>query len=437
MNEIQEKSKQHPSGHTLYTVTEALQFNKNKLQEIEESLCHKKSLLEAAGLNIEKIKTFKESFPIDELKSDQNKLASLKLKLNDFNSELSNIKTEESRNKSQLKILDEVPCEDKFPNCKFIKNAHEAKELLSSHKFIQTINDLNIHILDATNAVDKLEKENIESKIKKYNDILNKEYKLNVDLKLLNSEIESIKDKKEAALLKSKNFEELMLELKEFDSNDLHLVIKKIKTDVSEISNSVVLCEKQNQQLYQDIAINNTNIEKFLNTKQEYIKLKKDWEIFNKFSEAVNKKGIPTMLINSYLPKINEEINKILSGVTSFKIELSDDPKNNNLNMFIDYGDSKRVIECASGMEKMMTSIAIRVALTNISNLSRSDMFIIDEGFGALDDTNIEACGRLLTSLKKYFKTILIISHVDAIKDLVDKNIEISVKGIDSYVRVE
>ena len=189
--------------------------------------------------------------------------------------------------------------------------------------------------------------------------------------------------------------------------------------------------------MYQDIAINNASIEKFLQTKQEYIKLKKDWEIFNKFSEAVNKKGIPTMLINSYLPKINEEINKILSGVTSFKIELSDDPKNNNLNMFIDYGDSKRVIECASGMEKMMTSIAIRVALTNISSLSRSDMFIIDEGFGALDDTNVEACGRLLTSLKKYFKTILIISHVDAIKDLVDKNIEISVKGIDSYVRVE
>ena len=437
LNDVQEKSKRHPSGHTLDTATDTLQFNKSKLQEIEENLDCKKEALEETKLSIEKIKKFKESFPIDDLKSDQSKLESLKTKLRDFNRELSNINAEEKRNKSQLKILDEVPCEDKFPNCKFIKNAHEAKELLSSERFIQTISDLNAHILDATNAVNKLEKENIESKIKKYNDILNKEYKLNVDLKLLNSEIESIKDKKEALLLKIKDFEELILELKEFDSNDLHLSIKKIKTEVSDISNNIVLCEKQNQQLYQDIAINSASIEKFLQTKQEYIKLKKDWEIFNKFSEAVNKKGIPTMLINSYLPKINEEINKILSGVTSFKIELSDDPKNNNLNMFIDYGDSKRVIECASGMEKMMTSIAIRVALTNISSLSRSDMFIIDEGFGALDDTNVEACGRLLTSLKKYFKTILIISHVDAIKDLVDKNIEISVKGIDSYVKVE
>jgi len=104
------------------------------------------------------------------------------------------------------------------------------------------------------------------------------------------------------------------------------------------------------------------------------------------------------------------------------------------LNVYIDYGESKRIIECGSGMEKMIASIAIRVALINISNLSKSDMFIIDEGFGALDDSNIESCSRLLKSLKKFFKTILIISHVDSIKEIVDKNIEVTKKGPDSYV---
>jgi len=88
-------------------------------------------------------------------------------------------------------------------------------------------------------------------------------------------------------------------------------------------------------------------------------------------------------------------------------------------------------------MEKMMASIAIRVALINISSLPKSDVFIIDEGFGALDSSNIEACGRLLSSLKKYFKSIIIISHIDGIKDIVDKNIEISIKGKDSYVRFD
>ena len=76
-------------------------------------------------------------------------------------------------------------------------------------------------------------------------------------------------------------------------------------------------------------------------------------------------------------------------------------------------------------MEKMISSIAIRVALTNISSLPKSSMLIIDEGFGALDDNNLEACARLLTNLKSYFKNILVISHVDTIKDVVDNVIDI------------
>ena len=49
-------------------------------------------------------------------------------------------------------------------------------------------------------------------------------------------------------------------------------------------------------------------------------------------------------------------------------------------------------------------------------------MLIIDEGFGALDSSNIEACGIFLQSLKKWFKCILIISHIDAVKDMVDND---------------
>ena len=61
-------------------------------------------------------------------------------------------------------------------------------------------------------------------------------------------------------------------------------------------------------------------------------------------------------------------------------------------------------------------------------------MLIIDEGFGALDETNLEACSRLLQSLKKWFRNILIISHVDMIKDTVDNTLDIMKKGKDSYV---
>ena len=123
---------------------------------------------------------------------------------------------------------------------------------------------------------------------------------------------------------------------------------------------------------------------------------------------------------------INEEISKILQGVVGFTVELETQPGSNDMQVYINYGDSRRIVECGSGMEKMMSSLAIRVALINVSALPKTDLLVIDEGFGALDDTNIEACSRLLNSLKKWFKNIMVISHVDAVKDAVDNVLEIT-----------
>ena len=124
----------------------------------------------------------------------------------------------------------------------------------------------------------------------------------------------------------------------------------------------------------------------------------------------------------------------MLQGVTGFTVELESDEGSNEMSIYVNYGDSRRIVECCSGMEKMMSSLAIRVALINFSALSKSDILIIDEGFGALDGGNIEACGRFLEALKKWFKTILIISHVDAVKDNVDNVLEIERRGVDSHV---
>jgi DNA repair exonuclease SbcCD ATPase subunit len=150
--------------------------------------------------------------------------------------------------------------------------------------------------------------------------------------------------------------------------------------------------------------------------------------------KAFDKRGIPIQILSSQLPKINTEISKILQGVAGFTVELEAEHGTNAMDIYINYGDSRRIIECGSGMEKMMSSLAIRVALINISSLPKSDILIIDEGFGTLDEMNIEACNRLLASLKRWFKCILVISHIDAVKDAVDNYIEIGSKGKDSMV---
>ena len=121
--------------------------------------------------------------------------------------------------------------------------------------------------------------------------------------------------------------------------------------------------------------------------------------------------------------------------MVGFTVSLEADLESNSMDIYIDYGDSKRIIELASGMEKMMASLAIRVALINISTLPKTNMLIIDEGFGSLDETNLESCSKLLVSLKKWFRNIIIISHIDAIKDIVDNSIDIMKHGVDSHVQ--
>jgi exonuclease SbcC len=220
--------------------------------------------------------------------------------------------------------------------------------------------------------------------------------------------------------------------------------IFKNQDDADDNSELIKLCDEKIRDLKQKESQKIKIINKSAELKAKIKTLKKDKKLYEDlkeqnrcydiFSNAVSKKGIPLHVINKMLPAINSEISKILSGVVGFTVEIESDLDTNSLDVYINYGDSRRIIELASGMEKMMASLAIRVALINVSTLSKTTTLMIDEGFGALDETNLEACNRLLVSLKKWFKNILVISHVDAIKDCVDHNLEILKKGKDSYV---
>ena len=94
----------------------------------------------------------------------------------------------------------------------------------------------------------------------------------------------------------------------------------------------------------------------------------------------------------------------------------------------MEYPDKqRRFIELASGFERMLSALAIRVALIELSSLPKLTTLIIDEGFGVLDENHITTIGRMFDSLRTKFKNILVISHVDSIKDMADHIIDIDV----------
>ena len=94
----------------------------------------------------------------------------------------------------------------------------------------------------------------------------------------------------------------------------------------------------------------------------------------------------------------------------------------------------ERPIEMASGAEKSLSAMAIRLALLGVSSLPTGDLFILDEPGTALDEDNMSGFIQILELIKVYFKNVLLISHLDSLKDCVDMQIVIDKKA--GYAKV-
>jgi exonuclease SbcC len=155
--------------------------------------------------------------------------------------------------------------------------------------------------------------------------------------------------------------------------------------------------------------------------------LQKEMDVLESILNAFSKNGIPAMALTTQLPIINKIVNDYLSGVVDFKLNFHTEVGVNTLEIYIQDENPKRVIELASGMEKMISSLAIRAALMQLTPLPKLDSIIIDEGFEALDSVNMNNVLKMLDKLKSNFRSVIIITHIPALKEYMDKILEIKV----------
>ena len=187
-----------------------------------------------------------------------------------------------------------------------------------------------------------------------------------------------------------------------------------------------VALAKQNQVLM-DISgkreLFRSNVEKLTKTLAEVTALEEELDSYTQYLAAVGRDGIPYQVICNTVPEIEKEVNSILCQVVDYTIQFETDGK--NIIPYVTYEHGRWPIELTSGFERFVASIAIRVALTNISNLPKTTFLAIDEGFGTLDPDNLASMFSLFQFLKNNFDFVLVISHLDSLKDAVDKTIEI------------
>lgn len=357
----------------------------------------------------------------------ESTVASLKNKLDLENAELS------SQEKSIVK-LKLVPCGKQFPNCHFIKDGHQAKETVKAQK--ELVRSLAKEFSNAQKTFKKFVIQHVNEKIKDHND-------LTVEKQLLSTKIINLTEKIE-------HDEHHLASLKK-DLRSSKTKLKKAEKSINllageEFKKKQQLLEKTEQGLSETISAKNealvnlgANKQKLekLNTEQELNKdLIQKLRIYDSVQSAFSKNGIPAMILMTQLPAINREMAKILGNLVDFTVTLETDVTSNIMDIYIEDGKSRRLVEMGSGMEKTICSLALRVALGNLSAMARPDVFILDESFGALDEENLQKGMELLSLFRGYFKAIYVITHIPQIKEVADKIIEIKHDGIESSIQI-
>ena len=388
--------------------------------EVQEQIIDKKELLI-------KIQSFVEDFDINELRENLEIASEKQKKIIELENEISLENNKLKNNEKKVKLLEEVPCGSEYSNCKFIKDAYTAQEKVDI--FAKAVERAEKTRNSVAKDIEKLNPEKLQEHFEKYDKIKRRENNLSAEISGLNLILEKNRSKKEVLDRDLQIVEDKIQEYeqnKEMIDNLENLSHKKrdIVTMVDLKTQSLEECETELLKLYKIHGSFEQQLENLENQRQELINLREDYSSYDLFTKCMHPNGIPYDIIKRKLPLINEEIAKVLANVVDFEVFFEAESK--KLEIFIKHPKYEaRPIELGSGAEKTIAAMAIRLALLDISSLPKPDLFVLDEPGTDLDEDNLEGFIRILDMIKSAFKTVLLISHLDSLKDCADTTIEI------------
>ncbi|MDZ4765344.1 MAG: SMC family ATPase [Chloroflexota bacterium] len=170
--------------------------------------------------------------------------------------------------------------------------------------------------------------------------------------------------------------------------------------------------------------------------------------VYDELKLAFGKKGIPAMIIETAIPELevaaNDLLGRMTNGRMSLKLETQRERKSadgviETLDIQIADELGTRNYELYSGGEAFRIDFALRVALSKM--LARRagaplHTLFVDEGFGTQDDDGREKLVEAITAIQDDFKLILVITHIEELRDSFEVQIQISKTGEGSRISV-
>ena len=278
---------------------------------------------------------------------------------------------------------------------------------------------IKVDIESKTKSMEILKKE-----IEIYNTEQEKISKLQEEIKEINRSVISLEDK--IPTLEKKVIEiQSQLKIIEVNKNKIiekdsyEKVIKKLNDKLEKNRERKTSLETTNAIRVEQIKGIEEKI-KFYDDK--IIELREKDNLINNltlYKSAMHRTGIPSMVLQNFIPLINYEVNSHIGDLfdSSIEFELDENSLNvyyikENLNKTV-----KRNVAQACGQESAVINLAIRAALTKMSLLPKPSLLLLDELFSVLDPENLEKMHELVMKLKDQYQNIILITHTEEIKD--------------------
>ena len=171
---------------------------------------------------------------------------------------------------------------------------------------------------------------------------------------------------------------------------------------------------------------------------------------YKQLEKAFGKDGVPALLIEQALPEIETRANDLLDRLSegnmsvrfvtqaAFKDKKREDLKE-TLDILISDGAGTRDYELYSGGEAFRVNFAIRLALSELLARragARLQTLVVDEGFGSQDTMGRQRLIEAINLVKQDFAKVLVITHIDELKEAFPNRIEVEKTDRGSLVRV-
>lgn len=234
--------------------------------------------------------------------------------------------------------------------------------------------------------------------------------------------------------IKNKN-DKLQIEIEKYDDMAKTLENEEVITMATHVKSVSTISS-----LEKDMSVKTSKLKELCNIKEkgdnlnnQLNELKKDIQLYSDYINLVNKNNIPVKLIHKKNSYLQEHINTFLENLAKFTISIDVDNKS-GINFSAHKNGLVLDVNQLSGYETFILNIALKSALNKYSFISKSTLFILDEGLDVVDKDNFKKLDTLMKLLMRHYKHILLISHMPKVKDLQHNEVNIQNNGKSSYI---